>query len=288
VKPPLFDYVAPSTVDDVVRFLADEDLEVKVIAGGQSLVPLLNFRLARPERLVDVTRVPALGGLESDGQILRIGAAVTQGQVERSHAVAGSWPMVVAAVKLIGHPQIRNKGTVCGSLAHHDPLAELPMVAVALDATMSVRGIDGARTVPAADFFVSTFETALAETDLLEGVSFPVGWPDEGWSVRELARRRGDFATVAVAVRLTLEDETVSRARIVFAGAGTKPVRATAIEELLIGRIVDQALVRELEELVAETLQPLEDIHASASYRKRAAAALTSDAVVEAVSRAHG
>ncbi|WP_377267994.1 FAD binding domain-containing protein [Peterkaempfera sp. SMS 1(5)a] len=287
MKPPPFDYTAPGRVADVLALLADEEREAKVIAGGQSLIPMLNMRLARPEVLVDITRIPELSRshVDADGA-LHLGAAVRQAAAAADPVVRKGWPLLAAAIRHIGHPQIRNRGTVCGSLAHHDPAAELPSAALALDARFEIAGPGGTRTVAAEDFFVSTFQTALEADELLTEVVFPPQ-AGPGWAFEELTRRHGDFATVGVAVLLgrSAADGTVERARVVFCGAGPVPVRCTAAEDALTGTDGGEQAQAAAAEAVLAGLNPPSDVHAGARYRREAAAVLLTRACTAALER---
>nr|WSW65173.1 FAD binding domain-containing protein [Streptomyces sp. NBC_00995] len=277
LKPPPFDYIAPSTVGEAVALLGDEEREVKVVAGGQSLVPMLNMRLARPELLVDITRIPELGRLHVDGTgNLRIGAAVRQAHAAADSAVRNGWPLLAAAIGRIGHPQIRHRGTVCGSLAHHDPAAELPAAALCLDARFVITGPRGTRTVGAEDFFVATFATAVEPDELLTEVVFPPLPAHHGWAFEELARRHGDFATVGLAVILERDaaTDTARTARIAFCGAGPVPVRLSAVEDALAGTDVGAHALGAAAGLARARLSPADDVHASAEYRREGAAHL--------------
>ncbi|WP_116200305.1 FAD binding domain-containing protein [Amycolatopsis circi] len=286
MKPSPFDYAAPATVAEAVALLADGDREAKVLAGGQSLVPMLSMRLARPEVLVDITRIAALARCAVGGEgELRIGAAVRQSAVAANPAVRRGWPLLAAAIDRIGHPQIRHRGTVCGSLAHHDPAAELPAAALALDARFVLAGPAGTRTVPAAEFFVATFQTALADDELLTEVVFPAQPPERGWAFEELARRHGDFATVGVCVLLDRSAGSVAGARVVFCGAGPVPVRLPPAEAALTGTALDADVLAAAARAVHSQLEPAGDVHASAEYRREAAAHLLTRAATTAWER---
>ncbi|MFA3836427.1 MULTISPECIES: xanthine dehydrogenase family protein subunit M [Streptomyces] len=276
MKPTPFDYSAPGSVGEVLALLADEEREAKVLAGGQSLIPMLSMRLARPGLLVDITRVPGLDRLYADASgALHIGAAVRQSRAADDPVVRDGWPLLAAAIRRIGHPQIRHRGTVCGSLAHHDPAAELPTAALALDARFVIAGPGGTRTVGAADFFVATFQTAVAPDELLTEVVLPPRAGD-GWAFEELARRHGDFATVGVAVTLRRAPDrrTVAAARAVFCGAGPVPVRLPAVEEALTGTDAGAAALDAAASATLAGLTPADDVHATAAYRREAAAHL--------------
>lgn len=285
MKPPVFDYAAPATVAEVLRLLADSDREVKVLAGGQSLIPMLNMRLARPEVLVDIGRVGELAELRVDERgWLRVGASVRQATAQHAPEVREGWPLLAEAIGRIGHPQIRNRGTVGGSLAHHDPAAELPTAAVALDAEVVLAGPTGRRTLPAAEFFVGTFQTALAPDELLVEVGFPP-CAGAGWAFAELARRHGDFATIGVAVRLRRRAGRIADARVVFCGAGTTPVRVLDAERALIGAPETPAGREAAAEQVRRTLLPPDDVHATGAYRREAAVVLLHRAIDTAAER---
>ncbi|MEU0372260.1 xanthine dehydrogenase family protein subunit M [Streptomyces sp. NPDC006283] len=277
MKPTPFDYTAPTTVPEAIALLADDSREAKVLAGGQSLIPMLNMRLARPEVLVDVTRIPELGRLAVDGSgALHIGAAVRQARAASDPAVQEGWPLLAAAIGHIGHPQIRSRGTVCGSLAHHDPAAELPTAALALDASVVIAGPRGTRTVAAEDFFIATFSTACAADELVTEVVLPPLAPGHGWAFEELTRRHGDFATVGTAVLLERDtaSHTVRTARVVFCGAGPVPVRLPAVEAALVGSDAGERAVTAAARAALEHLAPSDDIHAGAVYRREGAAHL--------------
>jgi carbon-monoxide dehydrogenase medium subunit len=271
VKPAAFEYHAPERLDEMLTLLADDEREARVLAGGQSLVPMMNFRLAVPEVLVDLRRVDELRriGEAADGA-LEVGAAVTQAAVLGHPRARAGWPVLCEAIRHVGHPQIRSRGTLCGSLAHHDPHGELPALAVALGATMVVAGTAGTREVAAEDFFVSYYEVALEPGEMLVQARFPALPAGSGWSFREIARRRGDFALVGVVCVLAPGDP-----RLVVFGAADRPLRMTAAEQ-----DPDDAA-----RLVADNVQPLDDLHASASYRREAAADLATAAVTEARER---
>jgi carbon-monoxide dehydrogenase medium subunit len=286
VKPAPFRYHAPGELDAALELLADDEHEVRAIAGGQSLVPMMNFRLATPEVLVDLRRIDALRYVRTrtDGA-LAIGAGARQAAVLRAQP---GWPLLAEAIRHIGHPQIRSRGTVCGSLAHHDPTAELPAVATALDATLTIAGPAGRRTVGAGDFFVSYYEVALDPGELLVEAAFPAPEPGTGWAFKELARRRGDFALVGAAALLRRTAGAVDHPRVVLFGVGDRARRCGAAEAMLAGAPVDDATLDELRTAVAGAVDPVEDVHASADYRREAVAQLAADCVAEAWERCDG
>lgn len=229
MKPAPFLYDAPETLEEALGLLAGGDEEAKVLAGGQSLVPLLNFRLARPDCLVDLNRVDELAYLRRDGDVLRIGALARHGDLERSAEVAAGWPLLAEAVRHVGHPQIRARGTVCGSVAHADPSAELPAAFVALDARFHVRSLRGPRTLAAGDFFLSFFTTVLEPDEVLVEIEVPRPPAGSGGAFAEHARTHGDFALGGAAAVLS-----AGEARLVLLAAGPVPVRAHGAETLAV------------------------------------------------------
>jgi aerobic carbon-monoxide dehydrogenase medium subunit len=283
VKPAPFSYHAPASIEEALRLLAEYGDEAKPLAGGQSLVPLMNFRLARPAHLVDLNRVAELAYVRGDGAELRIGAMTRQRAVERSALVVERWPLLTAAVRQIGHVHIRNRGTIGGSLAHADPAAELPALMLALDADVTVASSRGARTIAASDLFESHYATTLAPDELLIEIRVPALPPRAGWAFEELSRRHGDFALVGVASLVTLDTRgAIGEARLAFAGAGPTPLRTSAAEGLLAGNLPSESLFREAGDLASRELDPDSDIHASAAYRREVAAVLARRALARA------
>ena len=287
MKPAPFDYHAPASVDEAVALLAELD-EAKVIAGGQSLAPLLNMRLSYVDHLVDLRRVDALRGIERRDGELWLGAATTQTAIERSHEVAASVPLLAAATPLIGHFQIRNRGTIGGSLAHADPAAEYPAVALALDAQLEVASPQGNRVVPAAEFFTGVWTTALGDDDLLTGVRFPVWDGRCGFAIEEIARRHGDFAVAGACVAVQLDgDDVVRRCRIALFGLGPATSRAAAAEELATGSAAAQVDERALGEAAVAPLDAIpEDQNGSADYRRHVGAVVVARAWRRAIEEA--
>lgn len=269
MKPPPFAYHAPTDVGEALSLLEQYGDEAKVLAGGQSLMPMLNFRLAAPEHLVDINRLPRLAAVGRTPTGWRIPALVRQRTAEQSLALAASVPLLAAGLRHVGHPQIRNQGTVCGSLAHADPAAELPAVSLALDATMTVASHSGTRQVPAEKFFEFHLTTCMAPEEFLLDLTFEV--PPEGTisSFQEFARRRGDFCLAAIAASLTFgPTDHVSRCRMVAAGVAPTPVRIHAAERLLDGKRLDDDLLAEAQATVRRDVNPFGDIHAGAGYRR--------------------
>lgn len=282
MKPAPFQLHTPATVADVVGLLADHGDEAKILAGGQSLVPMMALRLARFEHLVDVNRVGDLPGIERVDGALRIGATTRHRQVELSDEVAAAVPLLSRATARVGHFQIRNRGTVCGALAHADAAAEQPAVALALDAVMEVAGPSGTREVAAAEFFKGTWYTDIAADEMLTAVRFPVWDGRCGYSVQELARRAGDFALAGVVCAVELDGDQIRRAGIGLFGVGGVPVRAAAAEAALLGGGDLDAVA----EAVRGEVDPLDDLHASADYRRKVAGVLVKRALTEAMEEA--
>lgn len=283
MKPAPFAYHAPTSIDEALALLAEHGDEAKPLAGGQSLVPLMNFRLARPAHLVDLNRVAELAYIRSEDGAVRIGAMTRQREIERSTLTAERWPLLTAATRHIGHVHIRNRGTVGGSLAHADPAAELPAVMLVLNAEVLARSSRGERTLTAQDFFISHYATALEPDELLTEVRIPNLPPQTGWAFEELSRRHGDFALVGVAALVTLDPGgSIHEARLAFAGGGPTPIRASGAEAILAGQRPNEALFREAGERASSELDPDSDVHASAEYRREIAAVLTRRALARA------
>jgi carbon-monoxide dehydrogenase medium subunit len=284
MKPAAFAYHAPSDLGRVLELLGDSHRDARVIAGGQSLVPMMNFRIATPSTLVDLRRVTELQRLEvDDSGGLIVGAGVTQSRLLEDERVAARWPLLAQALRHVGHPQVRNRGTVCGSLAHHDPAAELPAAALALDARIVVEGLDGRREVDAADFFVSYYETALRPGELIVEVRVPARDPGEGHAFLEVARKHGDFALVGAAalVRRT-PDDRLGGVRLVLFGIGDRARRFIETEQQLVDLDCDVAEVRSVVDAIRDVIDPIDDNRAGAEYRRDVACALAVDAVVAA------
>ena len=274
MKLPEVEYEAPTTVAEAIDLLAEHGDEASVLAGGQSLIPLLALRLARPEVLIDINRIDELSGVSAADGHVTIGAMTREYVAEESGTVADTLPLLAAALPLIGHEAIRSRGTIGGSLAHADPAAELPAVARALDAEFVVRGPSGMRVIPAAQWFEGYLTTARRPDELLVEVRFPAAGPDTGVSFEEVARRHGDFAIVGLAASLVMSGGVIGEARLAFAGVSDVPVRATAAEDLLAGEPPSAELFDEAARRATEDLDPPGDLHGSPDYRKTVAAAV--------------
>ncbi len=291
MKPPPFAYAAPATLEEAVGLLTEHaEAEPRVLAGGQSLIPLMNFRLAKPGYLVDLRNVAGLSGIRRDGDVLVIGAMTRMAEVERSPEVAVAAPLVTEAVGLVAHAPVRNSGTVGGSLAHADPAAELPAVALALDADLVAAGPGGTRVIPAAEFFTGPYSTALAADEILTEIRLPV-WPG-GHAFTEFSRVHANFAVVAVAALVELDGDgdgdgdRIRRAALALAGVAPTPVRATAAERALAGAPADAATIRAAADAAATGLSPAGDLHASPETRRGLARTYLRRGIELAVARA--
>ena len=288
MKPAPFTYHRPTSAEEAAGLLAELGDGAKVLAGGQSLIPMLALRLAVFEHLVDIGRVEELQGVERTDGSVRIGAGTTQATIERSPVVAAAVPLLARATPLIGHFQIRNRGTLGGSLAHADPAAEYPAVALALDAELEVVGNSGRRTVPAHEFFTGLWSTAVGDDELLSAVTFPVWSGRCGFAVREFARRHGDFAIAGAAVAVELgDDDRVRRCGIGLLGLHSTAQRAVPAEAAATGTAVDELDPAELGRLAVSELESIpSDLHGSADYRRRVGARTTAAAWAAAVEEA--
>ena len=290
MKPAPFEYLAPESLDAALDLLARSGGEAKLLAGGQSLIPVMNFRLAQPSLLVDLNRLRDLDYLREDAGGLRIGAMTRQRKLERDPLVPRLAPLLSEAVPFIAHPQIRNRGTVGGSLAHADPAAELPAVAVALDARFRLQRTGGERWVEARDFFAGLFATVLEPDEMLVEVALPPPPPRTGWAFLEVARRHGDYAQVGIAARVTLDDSGRCReVRLVYLSVGDGPVEAREAARMLAGTdLSDEAIAAASEKASRDEMDPTGDIHASADFKRHLARVLTGRALRQAFERARG
>jgi carbon-monoxide dehydrogenase medium subunit len=286
MKPPPFDYVQAESVEAAISALAQASGDAKIIAGGQSLVPMLNFRLLRPSLLIDVNRIADLSFIEEDGESVHIGALVRHRGLEVSTLIAQLFPVVVEAMGHVAHLAIRNRGTIGGSLSHADPAAELPMLALLLEAELTVASPRGSRIVPAQAFFLGALTTELADDELLAAIRLPKLPAGTGWGFVEFARRRGDFALAAVAATVSRRGGAVASARIAMMGVGDTPLRARHAEALLVGQAVGPALLAAVGDAARAAATPATDLHASADYRRHLVGVLAQRAVAAAWERA--
>jgi carbon-monoxide dehydrogenase medium subunit len=284
MKPGAFSYEAPATLPEVLQSLATWNDSAKLIAGGQSLAPMLNMRLARPERLIDINGVRELDRIANRDSRLSIGALVRHDALARSELVRNGCPMLAHAAETIGHYAIRKRGTIGGSLAHADPAAQLPLAALALDAEMEIRSGRGTRTVPARDFFLSIFTTILEPDELLVAIHVPVARPQETWGFRLFNRRAGDFAIVSVAATLARGDnDAITGLRLAVGGIGPVPVRA---EHLVVGdlaRSLSKDWPARVGAMVAHAIEIEDNERIPVAFRKELVAALTQDVLDQAL-----
>jgi aerobic carbon-monoxide dehydrogenase medium subunit len=284
MKPPLFSYHDPRAIGEVVELLARLE-NAKLLAGGQSLMPMLNMRFVLPDHVIDLNRVEGLSFIREANGALEIGGMTRQRDIEFSDLVRERCPVMAEAIRLVGHRQTRNRGTLGGSLCHLDPSAELVSVAAVLDATVTVAGPNGSREIAFTDFPVAFMTPAIELNELLTAVRFPV-WPkSHGYAFVEFARRHGDFAIVSAAA-LLVEDSAgkIQRASLVIGGMGTVPIRAIALAQALIGQTPDDELLREACE-TCRTFEAIDDVHAPAAYRQHLAAVLSRRALEQARAR---
>lgn len=287
MKPAPFEYFAPTTLSEALDILHQHGGDAKVLAGGQSLVPLLSFRLVKPGAVVDINNIADLAYIRPADGAIQIGALTRQSDVLASDAVRRACPLLSHAMSLVGHPATRNRGTLCGSLAHADPAAEPAAVATVLNADLVVQSSRGRRVLKPDQFFVSYFTTALEPDEIVTEVRYPALGARTGWEFLEVSRRHGDFAVVAVAVVVTLgERNSIQGASVVLGGVGGTPVRARAVEEALVNSNATDDSLAKAAELVKAEIEPETDIHASATYRKDVAAVLVRRALQSAARRA--
>lgn len=288
MKPAAFEYFAPQSLDAALALLAQHGGDAKPLAGGQSLIPAMNFRVAQPAILVDLNRLDELDYVrQADGGELRIGAMTRQRRLERELLVVRAAPLLHETIPYIAHPQIRNRGTIGGSLAHADPAAELPVIAMALDARLRLQSASGERWVAAGEFFQGLFTTALTPEELLVEIALPAMPPRTGWSFIEFARRHGDYALMGVAARVTLDEAGQCRqARLVYLNAGDGPVDARQAAESLRGRTLSTEAIDAAADLAADNeIDPTGNVHASAEYQRHLANVLTRRALKQAAER---
>lgn len=288
MKPPRFDYHRPANLGETLDLLSQLGEDASILAGGQSLVPMMNIRLAEPAALIDVNRVDELSGITEDDGSIVIGALTRHRTVETSRLVAERQPLLPEAVRHIGHVTIRNRGTIGGSVAHADPSAELAVLARALDAQIVLRSAAGERRLFAGEFFVGPFTTGRREDELVTEVRFPARGPWAGGAFLEVARAHGAFAVVAACAVIELAEGSVSGARVALGGVGGSPVRVDTAEAALIGREPGEAAFQEAAATVPGSIDPYDDVHASAGYRRRVAEVLVRRALELSSARAGG
>ncbi len=287
MKPARFDYFDPRTLDEAVALRQEHGEDSVVLAGGQSLMPMMNMRLARPQVVIDINRVADSAYMrEWDGGVA-IGMTARQRLLTKHPLLTERVPLLGEVAQFIGHPQIRSRGTVCGSLAHADPAAELPAVAVALDAELVAAGPSGQRVIPAANFFVDVYTTSLEPNEILSEVRFPAPPSDMAWVFLEVSRRHGDFAVVGAITGLAIDRArgVITSARLAFCGVGATPMRIAEAEKALIGQPPGEAAFAAAAALVSQGVDPHTDIHASAAYRRSVAGTLTRRGLAQALGK---
>ncbi|HEX2076158.1 MAG TPA: xanthine dehydrogenase family protein subunit M [Longimicrobium sp.] len=288
MKPAPFEYHRPASVDEALALLAEHGYDAKLLAGGQSLVPAMNFRLAQPAVLIDLNRVAGLDGMEEADGALRLGAMVRQAAAERSPLVAARAPLLGETLPYVAHAQIRNRGTVGGSIAHADPAGEIGAVMLALDARFHLRGPNGTRVVPAAEFYTGLFGTALEAEEMLAEAEIPVAAPRTGWAFDEVSRRHGDYALAGLAAAVEVDgDGRCTAARLAFLGVGDAPMLANEAAAALVGQAPTEEAIRAAADAASQRdIDPPGDIHASPAYRRHLAGVLVRRVLPRAFARA--
>ena len=283
MKPAKFEYHTPASVDEALAILGHYDGEARVLAGGQSLVPLMNFRLATPRAIVDLNRIAELAYVGEDGEIVRIGSMTRQRRLEFEPLVAAKLPLLREALRWVGHLPTRSRGTIGGSIAHADPSAEIPMVLQALEGEIVARGSQGERRIAAQDLFHAALTTSLAPLEIITEVRLPAMPAQAGYAVEEFARRKGDFAIAAVAVTLVRDGERCTKARLATAGVGPIPIRLRDAEAVLEQKGLSEDAITEAADKAAAEVDPVSDLNGSAEYRRHLTGVLTSRAVAKAI-----
>ncbi len=277
MKPASFKYVAAASLDHALALKAEHGDEARFLAGGQSLIPAMNFRLARPEVLIDINGLTELSGIDrSEAGRLRVGALTRYRSLERDADFLGACPLFADALPHIAHPQIRNRGTIGGNLSHADPASELPALAVAMQAEMGITSVTGERRVPASEFFVGLLTTDLGSDEMLVDITFPARRPLSGACFMEIARRRGDFAIAGVAALVSLDDERrCAEVRISLCGVGDTPVDASGAASTIVGHRLTGEAIEAVAGRVQQSIEPSGNVHASADYQRHVAGVLT-------------
>ena len=283
MKPAKFEYHTPASVDEALAILGHYDGEARVLAGGQSLVPLMNFRLATPRAIVDLNRIAELAYVGEDGEIVRIGSMTRQRRLEFEPRIAAKLPLLREALRWVGHLPTRSRGTIGGSIAHADPSAEIPMVLQALEGEIVARGSQGERRIAAQNLFHAALTTSLAPLEIITEVRLPAMPAQAGYAVEEFARRKGDFAIAAVAVTLVRDGERCTKARLATAGVGPIPIRLRDAEAVLEQKGLSEDAITEAADKAAAEVDPVSDLNGSAEYRRHLTGVLTSRAVAKAI-----
>ncbi len=283
--PSEFEYHAASSVDEAIGLLSDLE-DAKVLAGGHSLLPMMKLRFAEPAHLIDINGVDELKGICLDGEQVHIGAMTTENELIDSAVLQEHVPLLVDAAKLVADPQVRNRGTVGGDVAHGDPGNDHPAVMLALDAEFVIRGPDGERTTPANGFFLGTYWTGLEEGEILTAIRVPIAKPGMGYGYNKLKRKTGDYATAGSPVVLTLKDDVCTDIRIALTNVAPMAIRAEAAEALLRGKVIDEALIEQAADAVMSVCDPAEDLRGDAEYKTHMAAEMARRSIRDALKRA--
>jgi carbon-monoxide dehydrogenase medium subunit len=287
--PRSFEYFTPQTLDEALSLLQRLGSEAKLLSGGQSLIPMMKLRLASPQYIVDINRIPGLNYISEDSGYLRIGALARECDLESSDLVKSHFPILADTARVIADPLVRNQATVCGNLAHGDPANDHPATMLALNASVVAMGPNGRREIPIVDFFPSLFTTALQPDEILTEIRIPVPPPSSGGAYLKLERKVGDYATAGVSAQVTLSSAgACQRAGIGLTNVGLTPIKATHAEAFLAGKVMDESTIRQAAELAAAAAQPLDDIRGSAAYKRDLVRVLTGRALNRAVERAKG
>jgi aerobic carbon-monoxide dehydrogenase medium subunit len=285
VKPAPFNYERPTSIEAALNLLASTRGGAKIIAGGQSLVPMMNFRLAKPEMLIDINRIVGLDHCRVEGDELVIGALGRHAALGASQLVKETCPLMHEAYQWVAHGPVRNRGTLCGNLCHADPASELPAVVMVANAQLTLRSKAGPRRVPATEFFKGIYETASAEDEMLVEIRIPVAPKGQGWGFQEVCVRKGDFAIVAAAATLQIANGRVSRAAIGLCGVGACAIRISSAEGHLLDKPLDETTISEAAKLCVDAVDPKSDIHGSADYRRDLVRTLVARALRDARER---
>ena len=288
MKPAPFEYYAPDSIEEVLDLFSQHNSDAKILAGGQSLVPAMNFRVVQPGVLIDLNRVAELSYIREEQGVIRVGSMARERHLEFDSSIAKQTPLLHEAVPFIAHPQIRNRGTMGGSLVHADPAAELPVLMLALNARLKARNKTGERWINAQDFFIGMFTTALEPDEILVEIELPFSPPHTGWSFMEVAPRAGDYAMMGVAAWVTLDEAgKCTQAKLVYLNAGEGPTEAKEAAQLLKGKILNDKAVEDASVMASEQeINPFGNLHASADFQRHLAKVLTRRALQQAFQRA--
>ena len=286
--PGVFEYHSPDSVDDAIQLLTQYSDDAKILAGGHSLLPMMKLRFAEPAHLIDINGITALKGISDEGKVIRIGAMSTENELINSALLNDKCPLIPAADRLIADPQVRNRGTIGGDIAHGDPANDHPAVMLALDASFVLQGSSGERTVPANGFFLGTFWSAMEADEIMTAIQVPVFGAGMGFGFNKLKRKTGDFATAASTVVVQLKGDRCEQIRIALTNAGPCAFRAEAAEDGLRGQVINEALIEQAAERVMQACDPAEDLRGDAEYKTHMAAEMTRRSIRDALAWAKG